>query len=147
MNLQDASYVIHFDRWWNPAVEHQAEDRAHRIGQAFPVHVYKYTCEGTIEERIDKILQEKQLLFDEIVDDVYIDLKSKLTADELFGLFGLRPPERPKSAQQGGAPSVDYAAMTGVEFEEYVKCLLERRSWHVETTPLSVNGSLASNEN
>ena len=142
LNLQDASYVFHFDRWWNPAVEHQAEDRAHRIGQAFPVHVYKYTCKGTIEERIDKILQEKQLLFDEIVDDVSIDLKSKLTEEELFGLFGLRPPERHKSAQQGGAPSVDYAAMTGVEFEGYVKRLLERRGWHVETTPLTRDGGI-----
>ena len=92
LNLQDASYVFHFDRWWNPAVERQAEGRSHRLGQTFPVNVYKYICEGTIEERIDKILQEKQLLFDELVDDVTIDLKAKLTSEELFGLFGLTPP-------------------------------------------------------
>jgi hypothetical protein len=142
LNLQEASYVFHFDRWWNPAVERQAEDRVHRLGQAFPVNVYKYTCEGTIEERIDKILQEKQLLFDEMVDDVSIDLKSKLTEEELFGLFGLTPPERPKSTQQGGAPSVDYAAMTGVEFEGYVQHLLEHKGWHVETTPLTRDGGI-----
>lgn len=91
LNLQDASYVFHFDRWWNPAVERQAEDRAHRLGQGYPVHVYKYTLEGTIEERIDRILRAKQLLFDEIVDDVSIDLQARLTGEELFGLFGLTP--------------------------------------------------------
>lgn len=142
LNLQEASYVFHFDRWWNPAVERQAEDRSHRLGQTFPVNIYKYTCEGTIEERIDKILQEKQLLFDEIVDDVSIDLKSKLTEEELFGLFGMTPPERPKPSQQRGGPSVDYAAMKGVEFEGYVKGLMERRGWHVETTPVTRDGGI-----
>ena len=99
LNLQDASYVFHFDRWWNPAVEHQAEDRSHRMGQSSPVHVYKYICEGTIEERIDQILQQKQLLFDEIVDDVSIDLRARLTAEELFGLFGLSPPGNSSSSK------------------------------------------------
>jgi len=93
LNLQDASYVFHFDRWWNPAVEHQAEDRAHRFGQTYPVNVYKYIIEDTIEERIEQILREKQLLFDELVDNISVDLKSKLSSKELFGLFGLIPPE------------------------------------------------------
>lgn len=92
LNLQEASYVFHFDRWWNPAVEHQAEDRSHRLGQSVPVNVYTYTCEATIEERIEEILRSKQRLFDEIVDDVSIDLRSALTSEELFGLFGLTPP-------------------------------------------------------
>jgi len=52
LNLQTASYVFHLDRWWNPAVERQAEDRAHRLGQTYPVTVVKYTCVATIEERI-----------------------------------------------------------------------------------------------
>ena len=142
LNLQDASYVFHFDRWWNPAVEHQAEDRAHRIGQAFPVHVYKYILEGTIEERIDKILREKQLLFDELVDDVSIDLKSKLTSEELFGLFGLTPPEHAKSSRRGTESAANYAEMSGVEFEEYVKRLLERKGWRVENTPLTRDGGI-----
>lgn len=89
LNLQEASYVFHFDRWWNPAVEHQAEDRSHRLGQTLPVNVYSYTCEGTIEERIERILEEKQALFDDLVDGVSIDLRSALTADELLGIFGL----------------------------------------------------------
>ncbi|HVG97670.1 MAG TPA: DEAD/DEAH box helicase [Chloroflexota bacterium] len=91
LNLQEASYVFHFDRWWNPAVERQAEDRSHRLGQALPVHVYAYVCEDTIEERIDAVLQEKQHLFDRVVDDVSLDLRALLTEAELFGLFGLTP--------------------------------------------------------
>jgi SNF2 family DNA or RNA helicase len=89
LNLQDASYVFHFDRWWNPAVERQAEDRSHRIGQTYPVHVYAYVCADTIEERIASLLQRKQVLFDELVDGVTLDLATVLSSDELFGLFGL----------------------------------------------------------
>jgi SNF2 family DNA or RNA helicase len=92
LNLQQASYVFHFDRWWNPSVEQQAEARSHRLGQAYPVHVYSYTCEDTLEERIEGILRDKRLLFTELVDDVSIDLSTSLTSDELFGLFGLQPP-------------------------------------------------------
>src|SRR5439155_8882127 len=62
LNLQEASYVFHFDRWWNPAVARQAEDRSHRLGQTVPVNVYRYLCAGTIEERIDEILRAKQAL-------------------------------------------------------------------------------------
>jgi SNF2 family DNA or RNA helicase len=91
LNLQDASYVIHFDRWWNPAVERQAEDRSHRLGQTLPVNVYRYVSEGTVEERIAEVLRDKQLLFDEMVDDVSLDLREKLSAEDLFGLFGLTP--------------------------------------------------------
>lgn len=101
LNLQEASYVFHFDRWWNPAVERQAEDRSHRLGQTVPVTVYKYVAEGTIEERIDDILKRKQLLFDELVDDVSIDLERRLTETELFGLFGLEPPERGRTGSGG----------------------------------------------
>jgi SNF2 family DNA or RNA helicase len=92
LNLQDASYVFHFDRWWNPALEHQAEDRAHRLGQTHPVHVYNYLVEDTIEARIEAILRHKQGLFDEWIDGVSLDLQAHLTHRELFGLFGLSPP-------------------------------------------------------
>jgi SNF2 family DNA or RNA helicase len=97
LNLQEASYVFHFDRWWNPAVERQAEDRSHRVGQTLPVHVYTYICEDTIEERIDAVLQRKQRLFDQVVDTATLDLRTLLTDDELFGLFGLVAP-RPATA-------------------------------------------------
>ena len=89
LNLQEASYVFHLDRWWNPALERQAEDRTHRMGQTVKVNVIKYSCVDTIEERIDKILQRKQKLFDELVDDVSLNLSARLSKDELFGLFDL----------------------------------------------------------
>ena len=90
LNLQEASYVFHLDRWWNPAVERQAEDRSHRMGQTVKVNVIKYSCKGTIEERIDKILERKQGLFDQLVDDVSLDLSAQMSREELFGLFGLQ---------------------------------------------------------
>ena len=98
LNLQEASYVFHFDRWWNPAVERQAEARSHRLGQEHPVHVYTYTCEGTIEERIDAVLRAKQRLFDELVDDVSIDLGAALSRNDLFGLFSVVPPPSAESS-------------------------------------------------
>ena len=92
LNLQEASYVFHLDRWWNPAVERQAEDRSHRFGQTLKVNVIKYTCIGTIEERIDTILSSKQDLFDQLIDDVSIDISSRLNSADIFGLFGLDEP-------------------------------------------------------
>ena len=89
LNLAEASYVVHFDRWWNPAVERQAEDRSHRLGQTMPVTVYTYICEDSIEQRIDDILRTKQALFDDIIDGVSLEVESRLSAGELFGLFGL----------------------------------------------------------
>ena len=89
LNLQEASYVFHLDRWWNPALERQAEDRSHRMGQTVKVNVIKYSCTGTIEERIDAILESKQELFDQLIDDVSLDLSARLNRAELLGLFGL----------------------------------------------------------
>ncbi len=90
LNLQEASYVFHLDRWWNPAVERQAEDRSHRLGQKVKVNVIKYSCVGTIEERIDRILEQKQKLFEKVVDDVSLDLSARLSREEMLELFGLR---------------------------------------------------------
>ncbi|HEX8341853.1 MAG TPA: DEAD/DEAH box helicase, partial [Tepidisphaeraceae bacterium] len=67
LNLTAANHVFHFDRWWNPAVEAQATDRAHRIGQNKVVQVHKFVSIGTVEERIDKLLAEKTALADNIV--------------------------------------------------------------------------------
>ena len=67
LNLTAASHVIHFDRWWNPAVENQATDRAFRIGQKKNVLVHKFVCRGTIEERIDALLREKKTLADSVL--------------------------------------------------------------------------------
>jgi SNF2 family DNA or RNA helicase len=92
LNLQEASYVFHFDRWWNPAVERQAEDRTHRMGQVKPVFIYTYTCVNTIEERVAAILARKRALFDEVVDTTSIDLRASLSLQELLALFGLHRP-------------------------------------------------------
>jgi non-specific serine/threonine protein kinase len=67
LNLTAASHVIHFDRWWNPAVENQATDRAYRIGQKRNVLVHKFVCRGTIEERIDALIAQKQALADSVL--------------------------------------------------------------------------------
>ncbi len=69
LNLTAASHVIHFDRWWNPAVENQATDRAFRIGQKKNVFVHKFVCQGTIEERIDSLIEEKMILAQDLIGD------------------------------------------------------------------------------
>jgi len=84
LNLTEASYVFHFDRWWNPAVETQAEDRVHRIGQRSPVHVFAYLCADTIEQRIDEILTAKRELFADVVDGVATEELGRLNIDELL---------------------------------------------------------------
>jgi non-specific serine/threonine protein kinase len=62
LNLTAAAHVVHFDRWWNPAVENQATDRAFRIGQKKNVMVHKFVCRGTVEEKIDRLIESKQAL-------------------------------------------------------------------------------------
>jgi non-specific serine/threonine protein kinase len=90
LNLTSANHVVHFDRWWNPAIENQATDRAFRIGQQKNVIVHKFITTGTIEEKIDSIIEEKQ----KVAGDV-IGVKSgenwltEMTNDELFNLFRL----------------------------------------------------------
>lgn len=80
LNLTAANHVFHFDRWWNPAVEQQATDRAHRIGQTRKVQVHQFICVGTLEERIDKLLTDKLLLADQVVgsgDEWLTDLSTE----------------------------------------------------------------------
>ena len=67
LNLTAANHVFHFDRWWNPAVEKQATDRAFRIGQTRTVHVHKFICMGTLEEQIDQMIEQKMELADNIL--------------------------------------------------------------------------------
>ncbi|MCD7893070.1 MAG: DEAD/DEAH box helicase [Erysipelotrichaceae bacterium] len=88
LNLIGANHVIHFDRWWNPAVENQASDRAFRIGQKKNVFVHKFVCNGTIEEKIDKMIELKQTLADEIIttDTKWI---TEMSNDELLNLLTL----------------------------------------------------------
>jgi SNF2 family DNA or RNA helicase len=141
LNLQEASYVVHFDRWWNPASEKQAEDRSHRMGQTSSVDVYTYTCSGTIEERIADLLEAKQRLFDTVVDQVSMDLDRVLSAEELFGLFGLRPPQK-RATRTPAARSPKYAEMTGREFEEFVDGLFRDLGYDTELTHASRDGGV-----
>ncbi|WP_219838360.1 DEAD/DEAH box helicase [Paenibacillus sp. R14(2021)] len=89
LNLTAANHVIHFDRWWNPAVENQATDRAFRIGQRRNVQVHKYVTLGTLEERIDDMISRKQLLNDQVVSGSE-NWITELSTDELRELFSLR---------------------------------------------------------
>jgi SNF2 family DNA or RNA helicase len=68
LNLTAASHVVHFDRWWNPAVENQATDRAFRIGQKRNVIVHKFVCRGTVEERIDALIESKRAVADQVLN-------------------------------------------------------------------------------
>jgi SNF2 family DNA or RNA helicase len=86
--LTEASHVFHFDRWWNPAVEEQATDRAFRIGQRKDVQVHKFLTLGTLEEKIDTMLEEKKSLSDSIVDATGAWV-TQLDADALRELFTL----------------------------------------------------------
>jgi SNF2 family DNA or RNA helicase len=96
LNLQFAGYVFLFDRWWNPAVEDQAINRAHRIGASGPVTVTRFLSVGTIEERINQILEEKREIFDTIFSDARSAPRNLgLTQDEIFGLFDLHSPRGP----------------------------------------------------
>jgi len=102
LNLQFANYVFLFDRWWNPAIEDQAINRAHRLGQKETVFVTRFIAQGTIEGRIAEILEKKRQLFAEMLgeggssptwdDDA---AQGGLTEDEIFGLFNLAPRSDP----------------------------------------------------
>jgi len=67
LNLTRANHVFHYDRWWNPAVENQATDRAYRIGQKRNVQVHKFICAGTLEESIDALIESKKSIAEEVV--------------------------------------------------------------------------------
>ncbi len=89
LNLTAANHVFHFDRWWNPAVENQATDRAFRIGQKKNVQVHKFLCVGTLEERIDEMIESKKALAGSVVGTGE-DWLTKLSNTELKEIFALR---------------------------------------------------------
>jgi SNF2 family DNA or RNA helicase len=83
LNLTAASHVVHFDRWWNPAVENQATDRAFRIGQTKNVLVHKFVCRGTVEEKIDELIESKRQLSQELLEGGADLLLTELNDDEV----------------------------------------------------------------
>jgi len=89
LNLTAASHVVHFDRWWNPAVENQATDRAFRIGQTKNVLVHKFVCRGTVEEKIDQLIESKRQLSEELLEGGADLLLTEMKDDELLKLVAL----------------------------------------------------------
>ena len=88
LNLTGADVVIHYDPWWNVAVQNQATDRAHRIGQTKKVTVYKMIAKGTIEEKIVKLQETKKDLADSIISGENIGI-SNLSKEDLMELLGI----------------------------------------------------------
>jgi len=89
LNLTAASHVVHFDRWWNPAVEDQATDRAFRIGQTKNVVVHKFVCRGTVEERIDEMIGSKRGLAHDVLEGGADLLLTEMKDEELLKLVAL----------------------------------------------------------
>ena len=90
LNLTSASVVIHFDPWWNPAIENQATDRAHRFGQKNVVEVIKLISKDTIEEKILLLQEDKKELIESLMDEKEMDGKNfkRLSEDEILNLLG-----------------------------------------------------------
>jgi non-specific serine/threonine protein kinase len=89
LNLTAASHVVHFDRWWNPAVENQATDRAFRIGQRKNVLVHKFVCRGTVEEKIDQLIESKRQLSKDLLEGGAEMLLTEMKDEELLKLVAL----------------------------------------------------------
>jgi SNF2 family DNA or RNA helicase len=89
LNLTAATHVVHFDRWWNPAVEDQATDRAFRIGQKRNVMVHKLVCQGTLEEKIDALLADKRALSDDLLAESGERWLTEMSNDELMKIVSL----------------------------------------------------------
>jgi len=89
LNLTAANHVVHFDRWWNPAVENQATDRAFRIGQKKNVLVHKFITTGTVEEKIDRMIEDKLKLSGELIASSGENWITEMSSKDLVSLFAL----------------------------------------------------------
>jgi len=121
LNLTAANHVFHYDRWWNPAVENQATDRAHRIGQTRTVQVHKFVCNGTLEERIDQMIEQKMELATNIIGSGEQWL-TELSTSELRDLVALGPDaigddDNPDDDDDDNPVALGAAARTGDGFD------------------------------
>lgn len=125
ITLTEASYVIHFDHWWNPAVMWQAEDRTHRPGQTKNVNVISFWMENTIEEKIKMKLQEKGLLIENLIDSLATrNIDKMISTKEWLEMFGVKTDKERYSSKS--ATSIEEAlkkikSVTPDEFEELTK--------------------------
>jgi SNF2 family DNA or RNA helicase len=114
IDLTAANVVIHFDRWWNAAKENQATDRIHRIGQQKNVQVYKLVTKGTLEERIDEIINRKKLIFERFVEEDSEIFKNLSREDLLKLLAPAKAEDAMESAEDNDTPSMDALVHEGV---------------------------------
>jgi len=144
--LVAANHVVHFDHWWNPAIANQATDRAHRPGQNKDVFVYHLWVEDTIEEMIQRKLEEKQLLYDTVIDSLSSEVKDEMLFDiydDLLAKYGIRSTrtekekktQAPLSAMKGAETTLDYR--TPEDFEAIIAMLFEKMGYHTRVTPAS----------
>jgi hypothetical protein len=116
LNLMNAAHVFHFDRWWNPAVEDQATDRTHRIGQTQRIQVHKLVCAGTLEERIAQIIDDKRALAGKVIDvqgaagEGWITELDDDALAELVALGQDALAEAKQGAEDGPVPTIDLAS-------------------------------------
>lgn len=127
LNLTEASYVVHFDHWWNPAVMWQAEDRVHRRGQTKGVNIYSYWMKNTIDERIRQKLREKGILFEKIVDGLAEEGVDELfTVNDWLEVFGVKKVEVAKK------PVVDVKIWQSMSLSEIREKLYEIKPFEFE---------------
>ena len=152
LTLTEANYVFHFDHWWNPATMWQAEDRVHRPGQKHGVNIYSYWIQDTIEERIYQKLQEKGLLFDDVVNGLSEEaIDETLSTEEWLEILGIkrREPARDKEGRQEGVPIAFDDALAKIskleplQFEELVKAIFGKLGFsNARTTKRSHDGGV-----
>ncbi len=139
-----ANYVVHFDHWWNPATANQATDRAHRPGQNKDVFVYHLWMEDTIEEMIQRKLEEKQLLYDTVIDSLSSEVKDDMLFDiydDLLAKYGIHSTRSDREKKLETAPSGTKEAITAdtygspEDFEAIVAQLFEKMGFHTRVTP------------
>ncbi len=138
VNLVAGNYVFHFDHWWNPATVRQAEDRVHRIGQTKDVFVYHLWTENTVEERIYRILERKQQLYDDVIDELSNVKGTGLSKEELFDLFDLQSPKKKRAAERHARTGVNILdkllALSPGDFETVVSLIYEAQGFRVKVT-------------
>ncbi|MBD6617506.1 DEAD/DEAH box helicase [Komarekiella sp. 'clone 1'] len=142
LTLTEASYVIHFDHWWNPAVMQQAEDRAHRIGQANKLTIYSFWMRDTIEENIKKKLYDKRSLIEKVIDPLAEEVfDNMVTTEEWLDMLGVKAKPKYSTVKDENLPSlsqsnteyqearinfieplIDFAIITAIEIERKAVC-------------------------
>jgi len=144
-DLKVANYVVHFDHWWNPAREDQANGRILGIGQkkdAFIAHVW---VENSVEGKIQAILARKRELFGRVIESQTTAAGTELSAEEVFGLFGLDAPLQLRSKPQPEKPrpgTSSIASLSPSEFEHLVARLYMARGYAARVTPATRDGGI-----